>query len=124
MSIIKCKDSNGGICYFNLDHYFKVREARTQCGLGELDDKLNNVEIKEHPFLGKYIYCHSSKKWYLIEKINKQWWAGYYYGMLLNCNDSHAFVYFENINSIHPIIIKFCEEFKENFDLHNLQESI
>jgi hypothetical protein len=108
--------------FFDSDHYLKVRRARKKLGFEESDNKLKNVKIKDHPYIGKTIKGKSDGKIYTIEGVNKQWYKGFYLGMLISHNGSHAFLYFENINSIDPTIIKSIAKFREDFDLKNLEK--
>ena len=111
----KLKD--GSILIYDEDHYMKVVKQRSRLGLSEADSNLRNVELKNHPLVGTKIKSKWSGKEYIVEKVNKQWFNGFYLGMLLNNNDSHVFVYFENINCEDETVLEQIEKTKREFEL-------
>ena len=111
----KLKD--GSVLMFDGDHYMKVVRERKWLGLGEADSKKRNVELKNHPLVGTKIKSKWSGKKYTVEKVNKQWFNGFYLGMLLENNGSHVFVYFENINCEDETVLEDIERTKKEFDI-------
>ena len=120
MRKIEKRDESG---YFmvNLEHHFQVLRARKKLGLWEADRKLRNQEIKDHSLVGKYLFNKSKDEWYLVEKVNKQWYGGYYYGMLVQNNGSHAFVWFKNVNCLNKTVLESIKDAQETYDFDDVQ---
>jgi len=109
------RTEDGSMMSFDYDHYWKVVHARRMVGKFKADSGLHNVEIKDHPLIGtKLVY---EDKIYLVEKVNKQWYNGYYLGFLLQRNGSHLFTPFENINCENECIIKQIDQARIKYSL-------
>jgi len=106
------KRTSNSIEVFDHEHYHKVWKVRREIG-----DGLGNIEQKDHPLLGKTLINKETGKKYLVEKVNKQFYAGWYFGALLNCDNSHCFSYFQNESSIDDTIEESCVNFWERFEL-------
>ena len=107
--------------YINYDHYLRVRRARKKRGYDDGDK--TNVRIAHH-LVGKYIYSKKRQRWYLIEGVNRQWYGGFYLGMLIQNSGSHTFIYFENINSISDCICEIIEDTKKEFDWEDIRTEV
>ena len=93
-----------------------VRE-RKRLGLGESDSKQRNVELPHHPLIGTTIKSHWTHKEYTVKGVNKQWFNGFYLGMLLEHNGSHVFRYFENINCEDETVLEDIKATTNEFNL-------
>ena len=108
---------DGSVLLYDKNHYMEVVKQRKWLGLGEVDSKKRNVELKNHPLVGTKIKSKWSGKKYTVEKVNKQWFNGFYLGMLLENNGSHVFAYFENINCEDETVLENIEKTKKEFDI-------
>ena len=112
---------DNAVTFVNFSHYQRVRNARRELGLGEFDKSVSNRAIDDHSYIGKEIFHRKRGVWYLIEGVNLQWYGGFYYGMLIQHNGSHAFKYFENVNSINRVVREAVQKFAEEFDMESIR---
>lgn len=112
---MKIKKKNpDGLDYFDIDHYRVIRKTRKRKSLPV--EELN-IPLLDYNLIGHRLKSKKNGKIYLVEKANKQWYAGFYIGILLNHNGSHKFVYCENINSIADTIMSSCNNFWNEYML-------
>jgi len=100
---------------FNYDLYQKVRQERRKLGLSvsELQIELNN-----HHLIGKKLINKETNKIYAIEGVFKEFCFGWFIKFLVRGeNDSHAVIYYENINCKEQA---FVDKIKENFDKYEI----
>jgi hypothetical protein len=71
----------------------------------------HNIKLENHPLLNRKIILTKENKTYNIEGVYKQWYAGWYIILLIECNKSHTMLCWENINCIDSII---TEQITEN----------
>ena len=109
------KRTNQMIFMYNGEHYMKVVKERSRLGKSEADSKLRN-QIIDYPLVGTQI-TNSKGKTYIVEQANKQWYNGYYIGILIQCNGSHAFIDIENINCEDEIVLQHIAKNKKEFNL-------
>lgn len=81
---------------FNSDHYIHVRRERERQGLpvGDL-----NIELPDHPAVGRTILDRQENTTYAVESAHKHYYNGWCVVFLLRDeNDSHKTMFWENIN--------------------------
>jgi len=90
-----------------MEHFIKVLNVRDKLGISRKHDN----EIKDHPLIGKKVIClDSDKEYYIIDKVCRQWYMGYYIVLaLVDENRSHRIMYYQNISCIEPIIVEDIE---------------
>lgn len=98
----------------NLDLYRRVRRARKERGLPTVNE---NVRLKDHELVGKKIYHKEKDETGTIEQVNKQWHLGWYYCLLVNFNGSHAFFFWENIDSESETTLDGIERSRRNYKI-------
>lgn len=76
-----------------------------------------NIKLENHKLVGQNLSRHSDGNDYEIVSVHQQWYAGWYIGLLLVRNESHSFVFWENISCIEPMIVKNIEEARLRFFL-------
>jgi len=108
---IAIKRTANSIEAFNHTHYHKVWKARREIG-----DNLGNLDQPNHSLVGKKLRNRKTGDIYNVESVKKQFYAGWYFGALLECNNSHCFAWFHNESSIDSIVEKHCIEFWEDFE--------
>lgn len=75
-------------------------------------ESLSNIKIADHPLVGKTLVDTETGEECVVESVNKQFHAGWYFGALLRFKgNSHSFRYFHNESSMDSCIIKACDEF-------------
>ena len=100
----------------NFDHYMKVRAARRWAGLPTDPPGPKNGRIANHPLIGRKL--DRGGKIYTIEGVNKHWMWGHYLGLLLNNgNDSHVFIFWENINCGDELVLQQIGESRQAYKL-------
>lgn len=89
---------------FHLDHYLRVRRAR-QATLNLPDKKdyyedQDTGEIPDHELIGTVIVKKETGKKYVIDKVCRQWYCGWYWMVLARQlgTKSHAQIMWENEN--------------------------
>lgn len=111
MKIIQ-RDKNGTVTMYNHEVSRKVFAARRKDRR-----ELGNIDQPNHELLGKHIRNKETGKEYFVERVKKQFDAGWYYVALINnFNNSHSVVYFQNDSSMCPIIDRMYKEFWERFE--------
>lgn len=75
-----------------------------------------NGKIENHPLIGKNLK-HISGKIYRVESVNIHWIevGYYYYAVLCDENNSHATAFVGNINCQNPDILKYINEFNNDY---------
>jgi hypothetical protein len=102
----------------NEEHYEKVREERRKLGL-EIRG-IRQIDIENSKYLNTYITDKTNGRTYLVERDYKEYWScgfGWFKVMLLNCNNSHRVIWYENINNDDKIVIDNTERNRIIFDL-------
>ena len=98
----------------NLDLYREVRKERKRLGLPNIN---HNIVLENSPLVGKKIKKIETNKIYNIEQVNQQWYAGWYIGLLIENNDSHGFIWVENIDCWNDIVVDSIEENKTKYTI-------
>ena len=96
----------------NLDLYYEVRNERKRLGI---PNHSTNIVLEAHPLVGKRIQNNETNKIYNIQQANKHWYTGWYIGLLIECNGSHAFIWHENIDCWNDIVVDSIEENKTRY---------
>jgi hypothetical protein len=98
---------------FNMDHYIKVRRARQKAGLpvAELSEKVT------HPLVGKKLRNLESGKVYNVEKVFKEFYLGWFYKAVIECDGSHGVIFFENITCGAEEVLNQIEAFPIRFEV-------
>ena len=96
----------------NNDLYYEVRKERERLGMP--NDSLNIV-LDDYPLVGKRIRNNETDKIYVIEQANKHWYVGWYIGLLIEQNGSHAFIWYENIDCWNDIVVDSIEKNKTKY---------
>lgn len=78
-------------------------------------DSASSLVFPSHKLLGKKLKELSSGKVFLVEKVCLQFYGGWHYGVLLNCEGSHCFRYFENHSCIETHIVQETSDFWNKF---------
>ena len=81
--------------HLNHDLYYEIIKERKRLGMENAND---NIVIEDHPLVGKKIVDTTTEKEYNVEQVNKQWYGGWYIGLLIECNGSHGFIWYENVD--------------------------
>lgn len=99
---------------FHFDHYRKVREEREKLGLpvAEL-----SVDYEDHDLIGKQLKNQEDGLIYNIDQVSKHWYAGWYVVVLAEESNSHAMLFWENINCHDETILTTIEETKQKYEL-------
>ena len=92
----------------NLDHYIKVCRARENLGL-----KVEKSLPIDHPLVGKTVT--NGEKTYVVEKAFRQWMWGWYVSLLLNHNNSHCLVFWENVNCGDELVLRSIHNNRDMF---------
>jgi hypothetical protein len=98
---------------FNVDHYRKVREARTIAGLPVA--KLS--EQVDHPLVGKKLRKIETGNVYNVERVFKEFYLGWFYKAVIEHNKSHGIVFFENVTCGCKEVVDQIEKFKDRFEI-------
>ena len=98
----------------NLDLYRQVRKERERLGI---PNQNHNIVLEDHPLIGKKIKKTETGKIYNIEQVNQQWYAGWYIGLLIECNGSHGFLLNENIDCWNDIVVDSIKENKTKYTI-------
>ena len=101
---------------FNTDLYLKIRRKREELGLKTYADyNPENGLIENHPFKNREIKDLKTGKIQIIENVYRHWVRGYYLMLLVyhlteSGHRSHGTIYWKNISSHEPVILKIIEE--------------
>jgi hypothetical protein len=98
--------------FFNASHYSRVRQARKERGL-PLQDL--HVEEPNHPLSGKKIKNIETGKVYNVERVFREFYLGWFYKAVIECNKSHGVVFFETITCKDDVILKQIERFRKEY---------
>ena len=96
----------------NLDLYREVRNERKRLGT---PNHSHNIVLEDHPLVGKRIQNNKTGKIYNIQQANKQWYAEWYIGLLIEQNESMAFIWHENIDCWNDIVVDSIEKNKTKY---------
>lgn len=97
---------------FNFDQYQRVQEKRK---LKNLPIVSKQIIISNHPLLSKKIKNLKTNKIYNVEKVYKEFYFGWFYVALVECNQSHAILYIEDINCGEIAILNGINRFKNEY---------
>jgi hypothetical protein len=86
--------------------------------LGIESDSLN-VEIPDHELKNSKIVNRATSRVGVIEKIFKQWYGGYYIVLLVNYNNSHDVVMWDNVNNTVSYICSMIHMNKSLYSIMN-----
>lgn len=107
-------DDDGYRCStYSIDRVCEVRKARQESGVYK--DYVPN-ETVEHRLTRKQIRRKSDGKIYNVERVTRQWYFGWYYCALLECDGSHFAPMIENINCFIPETIEAIKKFEEEYE--------
>jgi hypothetical protein len=99
---------------FNHDLYYEVRNERKRLNI---DNHSLNIVLEDYPLVGRKIKNNETGKIYNIEQANRHWHGGWYIGLLIEQNKSHAFIWFENIDCWNNIVVNSIEKNKTKYTL-------
>lgn len=115
--IIFSKIENNIELKFNSSHYMEVRKKHSKKDFISMDDIFNSSyhagnQIIDHPLLYKVVQHNVSGKFYIISKVLKTFYAGWYYTLQLDTvSNSSNIVHFLNINSIAGLSFDFYDTY-------------
>ena len=116
MQIIE-RDKDGSYFRYDLDHAYKVWKARRDSKNFPNPSEQRNENLINHELVGRKIKHIPTGNVYVIEKVHKQWYAGWSISILVQRNGSHKSIFWENINSFHEITLNQIKEAKESYEL-------
>ena len=96
------------------DLYYEVRNERKRLGI---PNHSLNIVIEDYPLVGKRIRNNETNKIYNIEQANKQWYVGWYIGLLIEQNGSHGFIWYENIDCWNDIMVSSIKKNKRQYTI-------
>lgn len=117
MDIIFSKTENNIELKFNSSHYMEVRKKHSRKDFISMDDIFNSSyhtghQIIDHPLLYKVVQCNETGTFYIVSKVLKTFYAGWYYTVQLDTvNNSSNIVHFFNINSIAGLSFDFYDTY-------------
>ena len=99
--------------HFDMNHFIQVLNVRENRGI--YNKRIRNNEIFDHPLKGKKVFClDSDKEYFIVDRVHKMWHLGYYIVlMLVDENNSHRVIEWENISCREPIILESIEKNKK-----------
>lgn len=122
-----------------LKHYREVRKARRKQRLPVLTDQVkwdhradeNNeigltnrfgreeVEGTDHPLLEMELYDTEEDRVVVVDSVSNCWHDGFYIQMAVRDKntDSHALIFWENVNCENPSILDGIEEAQERYEI-------
>ncbi len=77
----------------NFDLVMEVFRARKNVG------ELRAENSIKHPMIGRTLIEVATGKRYLVEKAVRNWYWGWYVGLLIQNNNSHCLIHWENHSS-------------------------
>lgn len=98
----------------NLDLHYEVRNERKRLNI---NNHTLNIVIENYPLIGRKIRKEETGVVYNIEQANKHWYCGWYIGLLIECDGSHAFIWYENIDCWNDIVVNSIEKNKTKYTL-------
>lgn len=96
---------------FNHDLYREVRKVRERMGMEVANLNLDTF----HSDIGKRVLDTENGKIYNVEDIRQHWYNGWYYTAILECNRSHAVVWWGDVNCQDDVILKGIEENRKKY---------
>lgn len=115
--IIFSKTENNIELKFNSSHYMEVRKKHSRKDFISMDDIFNSSyhaghQIIDHPLLYKVVQCNETGTFYIVSKVLKTFYAGWYYTVQLDTvNNSSGIVHLLNINSIAGVKFSFDKDY-------------
>jgi len=116
-NIVFEKTLNRGILKFDSSHYMEVRKKHSKKDFISMDDLFNSSyhaghQIIEHPLLYKVVRCNDTGTLYIVSKVLKTFYAGWYYTAQLDEFDNDSgIVHLSNINSIAGVKFSFDKDY-------------
>lgn len=74
------------------------------------EESAHNVDLPDHPMVGKRLCRLTDGHIYKVQSVHKQWYAGWYIAILLERNQSHHLLYWENLGCVSDLIVADIEE--------------
>lgn len=106
------KDENGTFG-FNIQHDYNVWKVRKDRGL-----PCNRQEcLSNHPLKGQKLLNYSNGKTYDIVDVYREWHCGWFVKLLIEHNESHAVIYWENINCFDDYIIETIKNHRKECEI-------
>ena len=115
--IIFSKTKNNIELKFNSSHYIEVRKKHPRKDLFLMGGIFNSSyhaghQIIEHPLLYKVVKCNETGTLYIVSKVLKTFYAGWYYTAQLDTiRNSSNIVHLTNINSIAGVEFSFDKDY-------------
>jgi len=97
---------------FNLDHWMKVKAERSRLGLAR-DPQRGPQEA--HPLLGKSVVDTRTGQRYLVERVSRDWFKGWFLVALMQCNGSHRTCVVSNLSCHDEGVLNQLADFKTHF---------
>lgn len=111
--VLGVTDEHVIISEFDKDHWMKVYSERRKLGLPKQEDVIQKY-LPNHYLLNARMVDMTTGKGYIVEKVFRQWYHGWFIGAILNHNGSHRVCYIENISCKDSTIIEAISEFNTN----------
>lgn len=75
-----------------------------------------DIILNNHPLIGHEVEGYG--KHYIVEKVVKQYYKGWYIVLLIEQNNSHDVVYWKNIDCTSKVILKSIERSEKEYTIH------
>ena len=103
----------GAFSFLDIVHWQRVKAERTRLGLTR---KTEAGPIADHPLVGKTVVDQTTGKLYVVERVSKEWWYGWFFSALLSTDKSHRTCFIKNISCTDSGILKSIQSFESDFE--------
>ena len=97
---------------FDHDHWLVVRAERSRLGLPQ--DARRGVD-EPHPLTGKIVVDTRTDERYVVERVYRDWFKGWFQTALLNRNGSHRTCVVGNLSCHDEGVLDRLADFKTHF---------
>lgn len=98
--------------FVDLAHWHRVTAERARQGLKQQTEE---GPLASHPLLGKTLVDRTTGKEYLVERVSKEWWCGWYLTALLNTAGTPRVCHIKNMSCTDSGILQSIESFDSDF---------
>ncbi len=100
--------------HFDLDHWFKVKAERSRLGINRTAQRTAD---EPHSLNGREVVDTRTGERYIVERVYRDWFKGWFVAALLQRNGSHRTCVVDNVACHDESVLSQLADFKTHFQV-------